>query len=202
MTVITKETLYELGRKYDCIKSRDKYADRTEHYLKEVYPDILASYQDKAESVLEIGVFRGASLMVFRDYFTKAHIIGMEIVESNKLKDRFDCEDRVTLVFGDQESEEDLQRVIDVGAPFDIVIDDAGHRAKGQIQSYKSLWPHVKSGGLYIVEDLQHSYQEKKPSKGEVIRFFREKINKIFLFGNNEIKSIKFWPNLLAMEKR
>ncbi|PHH79423.1 hypothetical protein CDD80_4876 [Ophiocordyceps camponoti-rufipedis] len=41
---------------------------------------------------------------------------------------------------------------------FDLVIDDGGHTMKQQITSLERLWPVVKPGGLYVIEDLQTSY--------------------------------------------
>ena len=42
--------------------------------------------------------------------------------------------------------------------PFDIVIDDGGHFMDDIISSFKTLLPHVRAGGTYIVEDLHTSY--------------------------------------------
>lgn len=41
---------------------------------------------------------------------------------------------------------------------FDLVIDDGGHSMEQQIVSLERLWPAVKPGGLYVIEDLQTSY--------------------------------------------
>jgi hypothetical protein len=41
------------------------------------------------------------------------------------------------------------------GGQFDAVIDDGGHRNKQIRTSFEILWPHVKPGGLYFLEDLQ-----------------------------------------------
>lgn len=60
---------------------------------------------------------------------------------------------------GDQASPEFLKNMVkSIGDPVDIIIDDGGHAAKHQWGSWQILWPLVKPGGLYIVEDLQVSY--------------------------------------------
>jgi hypothetical protein len=60
---------------------------------------------------------------------------------------------------GDQADAAFLQQVI-AATPtgFDIVIDDGGHRMGQQLTSLRVLWPHVRPGGLYVVEDVQTSY--------------------------------------------
>lgn len=42
--------------------------------------------------------------------------------------------------------------------PVDIIIDDGGHTMNQQKISMISLLPLVRSGGLYIIEDLETSY--------------------------------------------
>ncbi|HEY2766460.1 MAG TPA: hypothetical protein VGJ13_20985 [Pseudonocardiaceae bacterium] len=42
--------------------------------------------------------------------------------------------------------------------PLDIVIDDGSHISKHVIGSFDALFPHVRPGGLYVIEDLQMSY--------------------------------------------
>jgi 8-demethyl-8-alpha-L-rhamnosyltetracenomycin-C 2'-O-methyltransferase len=59
----------------------------------------------------------------------------------------------------DQGNTEDLRGLVQkTGGEFDVVIDDGGHRMDQQLVSFKTLFPHVKSGGLYIIEDLHTSY--------------------------------------------
>lgn len=42
-----------------------------------------------------------------------------------------------------------------------MILDDGGHTMVQQVISFKYLFPHVKSGGLYIIEDLHISYWER-----------------------------------------
>lgn len=66
---------------------------------------------------------------------------------------------RIKIISGDQAKTEDLDRVLSVsGREFDFIIDDGGHTMVQQFVSYKHLFPAVKSGGLYFLEDLQTSY--------------------------------------------
>ena len=107
-------------------------------------------------TILEIGVWRGASLRTWRDYFPRGRIVGLDL-EEHALAQRGE---RIDVFVGDQKDHGFLASVIEaVGAP-DIVIDDGGHRSELQFASLDFLWPLLKPGGLYIVEDTQTSYLE------------------------------------------
>ncbi len=59
----------------------------------------------------------------------------------------------------DQSNKDQLDSFIrTVGGKFDIIVDDGGHTMEQQITSFELLFPHVKSGGIYVVEDLHTSY--------------------------------------------
>jgi hypothetical protein len=61
--------------------------------------------------------------------------------------------------FLDQANPQDLQALIEAtGGNFDIIIDDGGHTMKQQITSLNKLFFALKSGGLYVIEDLSTSY--------------------------------------------
>ena len=104
--------------------------------------------------VLEIGVFQGASLRTWARYFPNASIIGADI---NFRAKRFEA-DRIQIDIIDQANIQDL---VDLGAkygPFDIIIEDGSHMWEHQSTTLKTLFPFVKSGGFYVVEDLQTNF--------------------------------------------
>ncbi len=45
-----------------------------------------------------------------------------------------------------------------LAGPIDILIDDGGHEMHQQITSFNYLFPHMRVGGLYFLEDLETSY--------------------------------------------
>ena len=64
--------------------------------------------------------------------------------------------DGVNVLTGDQGNVTDLQRWIqESGGKFDIIIDDGGHHNNEIYESFMNLWPIVKPGGLYFLEDMQ-----------------------------------------------
>jgi hypothetical protein len=66
---------------------------------------------------------------------------------------------RSSLHIMDQADAEALKKFAqESGVQFDVIIDDGGHTMEQQIVSFIALFPYLKSGGLYCVEDLHTSY--------------------------------------------
>lgn len=124
------------------------------HWYTAIYPHYLERYRHLPIRLLELGVYKGASLRMWADYFTHPNrsIIGIDI-DTDYLEG--DLPERTWAVKSDQATP--LQFVIDYG-PFDFIIDDASHVCERTIASFKAWWPHLKPGGLYVVEDIQTSY--------------------------------------------
>ncbi len=118
------------------------------------YESLFARRRDEALTLLEIGVLNGASLRTWREFFPHAHVIGADIDPTTR---RFQRE-RVTIEYMDQSNLEDMVRVAVKHQPFDIIIDDGSHLWEHQTTSLKTLFPFLKPGGMYIIEDLQTNY--------------------------------------------
>jgi demethylmacrocin O-methyltransferase len=109
--------------------------------------------------MLEIGVadprFPGASLKMWKEYFTDLEFVGYDINPDAK---QFEQENMKVFI-GDQNSSSDLAKCIEIyGAEFDIIMDDGSHHSEHILTSFKYLFPHLKSGGYYIIEDLHSVY--------------------------------------------
>ena len=92
----------------------------------------------------------GASIKLWSDYFTCAKIYGIDVNPALFLDN-----DRVRTFVGDQGSATDLIGIAkEIGSYLDIIIDDASHRPDHQQISLSVLFPFLKAGGLYFIEDL------------------------------------------------
>lgn len=60
--------------------------------------------------------------------------------------------------YGSQEDVTFLEQFKSTVQPFDIIIDDGGHTMNQQRTSFIALLPLVRSGGYYVIEDLETSY--------------------------------------------
>jgi hypothetical protein len=101
--------------------------------------------------VLEIGVYSGGSLDMWRDYFgPQAHIYGIDIAPDCKVYD-----DNGTKIFiGDQADKIFWRRFREAVPVLDIVIDDGGHTPQQQSVSLEALLNHLRPGGVYLCEDI------------------------------------------------
>ena len=62
-------------------------------------------------------------------------------------------EDQIEIVIGDQEDRAFLAELRERIGPADIVIDDGGHTMAQQIATFEEMFPAVRNGGVYLVED-------------------------------------------------
>lgn len=126
------------------------------HYF-DIYDLYFAKYRGKEVHILEIGVFQGGSLRMWREYFgEKAKIYAIDI---NPLCKQFES-DSIQIFIGSQDDREFLRSVKERIPKLDIVIDDGGHEMNQQIASFEELYTHINDDGIYLCEDLHTSYWE------------------------------------------
>lgn len=125
-----------------------------EHSYGELYERLFRGFRYRRLKLLEIGVFAGASLLTWRAYFPRAVTIGLDIEDKSNLA----VGNKTRIYQGDQGCAGDLSRICAAEGPFDIVIDDGSHLSRHQLFSFLELFPHIKDGGLYVIEDIQTSF--------------------------------------------
>lgn len=141
-------------------KGRLDHSFKGESYL-DVYETIMRPKQNDKITLLEIGVCSGISLALWSKYFPKGKICGMDIDHNcAKLNGTID---RVNVYIGSQSDHFDLYALVKHTGPLDFVIDDGSHFNEFTLKSFKCLWPSVKPGGWYIIEDLLCSYGPPNP---------------------------------------
>lgn len=161
------------------------------HYL-DIYDQHFKQYRGKRVTIVEFGVLHGGSLQMWKKYFgRKARIIGVDIEPRCKELE----EKRIEIFIGDQADRKFLQKLQREVGPIDIIIDDGGHVMKQQITTFEEMWPALKNGGKYVVEDLHTSYWKtygggyKKP--GTFIEFAKDLIDQINAWQSQGRKTTK-----------
>lgn len=105
--------------------------------------------------LLEIGVWRGGSLGLWRRYFgPEAVIFGVDIDPNSATFGVSDGEIRI----GSQVDSDFMRAVIDEMGGVDVIIDDGSHLSAHVLHTLRDLWPQLSQEGIYIIEDLHTSY--------------------------------------------
>jgi hypothetical protein len=139
-----------------------KYAsDKAEHGFCDFYDDMLGGHREETTHVLEIGIKDGASHHVWLEYFPNAVVCGMDMGFEGD-KNLWPDSERFKPFIGNQGRVTHLYLMTQkLGGEYDLVIDDGGHTMWQQQLSFAFLWPLVKPGGWYIIEDLHTSLHSK-----------------------------------------
>ena len=205
-------SLDEIAIKFKTDKSSiyHQYTSRYEIYLDQ--------YRDVEFNLLEIGVFDGASVKTWKQYFPKANIIAIDIDERCKQYE----EDRINIHIGDQTDVDFLNSIVKQYGHFEVILDDGGHSYKQQIVSFETLFPHLTSGGLYFIEDMHTSYRPNSVWDDYNItgvNYFKNIVDKVNLSGKSfcgyteignqylddyerNVDYIHFYKSLIAIGKK
>lgn len=121
------------------------------HYF-EIYHRHFAKFVGREVNVLEIGVYSGGSLGMWKEYFGPGcRVYGVDIAEDCRCYE----DERTTILVGDQSDRAFWERVRREVPPLDVVIDDGSHIPDHQIVSLEELLPHLRLGGVYLCEDIE-----------------------------------------------
>lgn len=196
--------------------SHDSLASQKwEHYL-EVYDQVVNHLQsrfDNEVTILEIGVQNGGSIQIWRKIFGKnANIFGIDI-DKNCAKLNIDAEIRI----GSSNDKGFLGRIGREAAKFHLIVDDGSHKTSHQKIALETLFPYLSEGGLYIIEDLEHSYYWLKGGgylrPGSFIQtakrlidllnkdYFNSPVLPTFGIDHELVKSISFFKGMIILEK-
>ena len=145
------------------------------------YDKILSPYIHTFTDILEIGVSQGQSTKMWTDYFHKATIHGADINKASVICEKYS--DRIKFHHVDQRNRAQLKNLEQYG-PFDLIIDDGNHFWMEQILTFETLFPYLRPGGIYIVEDTTTSYwREYKNNPISPIDYFKKLVDEINLKG-------------------
>jgi hypothetical protein len=117
----------------------------------------------------EIGIFKNASMKMWRNYFPHANLYGWDCCPTDAEEDRYKVLDFVheakkenlsntTYDYMNVRDEESIKNALNkVGCKFDILMDDSDHEFWSQIRIIRLSPMHINPGGLLIIEDINHT---------------------------------------------
>jgi hypothetical protein len=130
------------------------------HWYTQHYERYFRPIRSKRLNILEIGVggyessAEGArSLRMWKAYFRKSQIVGIDLYDKTHFS-----EHRIDVRQCDQTDEDRLLRLSNEYGGFDIIIDDGSHINEHVIRTFEVLFPLLRSGGIYVAEDIQTAY--------------------------------------------
>jgi hypothetical protein len=132
------------------------------HNFTDIYERFLGAWRHDPIRIFEIGVASGGSLRLWNEYYEKASIFAIDVVDSKQYENA-----RTKTFVADQSNREQLAKAMAAfTGEFDFILDDGGHGMKLQQTSLGFLFKYVKSGGYYVIEDLHTSLTERYPGGG------------------------------------
>jgi len=115
-------------------------------YISNFYEEKFAQYKDSCINIVEIGVQNGFSIKTWREYFTNANLIGIDVDDKG-----FEEMKGVKYILGDAYDKNTVEKIPDSM----IIIDDGPHSYTSQVRFILHYLPKLQLNGLLIIEDIQ-----------------------------------------------
>lgn len=137
----------------------------TKHRYTELYHLLFNPLRRRAIRFLEMGLLIGGpemghdpgretadlpSIRMWLEYFPKAHVTGLDISDFSWFS-----HPRFTFKRCDMDRRGNIAEAFAGEAPYDVILDDASHASHHQQFAFLELFPRLKPGGIYIIEDLR-----------------------------------------------
>lgn len=164
------------------------------HYF-DIYHRHFARFRGRTCTIVEIGVFHGGSLQMWRDYFgDQARIVGVDV--NPRLRELETP--GVEIHIGDQANPQFLQELAHKIGPIDVLIDDGGHSMSQQLVTLQTLYPALREDGVLLVEDTHTSYWREYGGgfrhPGSFIEFCKRLIDELHAWHSRDPNSLSPSP--------
>jgi hypothetical protein len=213
------DDLQQIGIYFGTDKYDHNHSFAGKSYL-HIYNNYFKHLRTNPVNFLEIGVKDGQSHRMWSKYFhSNSKIYGLDIDPRCSVN----TSNNIKIFIGSQADENIKNEMInDCNDYLDVVLDDGSHINTLTIESFNLFWPHLRSGGLYVIEDLGCSYLEndtkehitKWPgmhynttlehtnNRETMNQFFNSIIEKIDKSLTNEFEWIHFYSKICIIKKQ
>ena len=168
------------------MKTLEKLFNQSKHFSTkwkkyfQIYEKIFNKYRNKKIIFVEIGIFQGGSLNIWKNYFGKnSRIIGIDL--NPKCKKFRNKKKNIDVFIGDQSNPIFWKNFFKKVGNVDIILDDGGHTNKQQILTVLNTIKNINDDGKLVIEDTHTSYLPKfgNPNKYSFINFTKQIIDQI-----------------------
>jgi cephalosporin hydroxylase len=147
---------------FDRYASHNNYTGtdkNTLHSYGDLYEDLFTPIRHSSRSILEIGVFSGASLCVWADYFANATVVGLDITLANVCYGKKTPRINMFCMDGTKDNSVALlqDKLGTSSLGFDMILDDGSHQPQHQIDALRIWAPYLNRGGIFVIEDINES---------------------------------------------
>jgi hypothetical protein len=143
-------------------------------YLEKFYEPLLRTFKHP-ESILEIGIYKGSSLVLWRYAFPNCSLTGIDIQDFIDLNPMFKSQKDsgvFNLFYGDAYNSEKIYSALD---KYDLIIDDGPHTLESQIEviRFREL---LTQGGILVIEDVPNLHFRLRCIRRELPKELRENL--------------------------
>ena len=149
---------------------QEDWTKRQDRFLLYKTPGLLEQYarfwDDRPrfapKHIVELGIWDGGSTVLYCEMFGPSKLVAIDDASRGDSPyfmayvERKQLQDRVSTHWGvDQSDRATVAGLIDeqFTSPLDLVIDDASHQYEDALASFEVLFPRLREGGLYVIED-------------------------------------------------
>ncbi len=160
------DSIFGIVHEYDNTKlsslAEKYYTDKHfgHNYFDEVYQREFEKIRESAKKVVELGVHEGQSINIWREFFINAEIVGIDCQLNRAEIDDYNRVKLLQFTIGDK-SDKDLIDFSNDNTDIDLFIDDGSHSMKDQQVVFAKVFKSIKSGGIFVLEDLHTSVSVK-----------------------------------------
>ena len=145
-----------------CIAKHPRIIDR--------YAELIADLDPRV--IVEVGILDGASIALFADLAKPDRLVAIEYDKGpfDKLQafiDHRGLQDVVEVHGGVDQADTDGLAAIVGDGPLDLVVDDASHLYGPSRATFHCLFPRLRPGGVYVLEDWATSLRHGSPAQLE-----------------------------------
>ena len=120
---------------------------------------MLYQKRSTAKNILEVGIYYGGSIKLWRDWFPKAQIYGVDVCDLSFIRSEKILNDHHVTLFTNTNAYDDAfikTNFRDNFIKFDMILDDGPHTLESNIWFIQNYLPLLAEDGILIIEDIQH----------------------------------------------
>jgi hypothetical protein len=130
-------------------------------YIYSFYSDEFTPKKNDELTIVEIGINKGDSLILWRDWFINSKIFGIDS-KYDMTSEYIEIVDSITgvnVIYRDAYDNETCN--LFENESIDYLIDDGPHTIESQIECVNQWFSKIKKGGKLIIEDIQYFDRNK-----------------------------------------